>query len=55
VLHRLAEVVDNGAGRPPDLRGPAADNAGATLGVFGLETLPLVFVLAAVFVGPPLQ
>jgi hypothetical protein len=29
------KVIDAGAGRPPDLRGPAVDNAGATLGVFG--------------------
>jgi hypothetical protein len=29
------KVIDNGAGRPWDLRGPRVDNAGATLGVFG--------------------
>ncbi|MGD8308135.1 MAG: hypothetical protein PVG98_01745, partial [Chromatiales bacterium] len=27
------KVIDNGAGRPPDLLGPDVDNAGATLGV----------------------
>jgi hypothetical protein len=30
-----AKIIDNGAGRPPDIIGPPLDNAGGTLGVFG--------------------
>jgi len=38
VLHiTWTKVIDNGAGRRPDLRGPAVDKAGATLAVFGQD------------------